>query len=422
MGRLAAFLRKDVLLQLRDYKELALLLLMPVILTAILGFALGGFLTGEPVRLDIAAGLVVEDDPEAGRAAFRGALAAAELPPAQRLGLSVAASTLQPLELVTGVITSPEMGELLTVEALGAAEARERLAADELQAVIGLPEGFTERLLNGMLLGEASATLELQLSDASPLRAGIVRDVLSGFAREVSFQSALGQALQGPPPAPPSVSGTIERVRVGGNVPAVAFYTFGMAVMFALYVAGGVSSRAFLERLDLTFDRVLLSGAHPLGYLASKALSGAVVVLLQLAFLLAAGTLLLGAFRGQPPAFWLAAGGVSLALALCVGALGAFVTALNFRAGNRALSNVFNSVVVTLLALLGGSFFPVQDEASLLGRLGAWTPNGAALNGYLSAAKGLAPGFYLDDVLRLLLMAAALLALALALFPRRSVA
>src|SRR5690606_32712977 len=37
------FLKKDLLLQLRDYKELLLLVGMPLLLIAILTFALGGF-------------------------------------------------------------------------------------------------------------------------------------------------------------------------------------------------------------------------------------------------------------------------------------------------------------------------------------------------------------------------------------------
>ncbi len=422
MRHLGDFLRKDVLLQLRDYKELALLLLMPVILTAILGFALGGFIAGGPVTLDIRAGLVVEDDPQAGRRSFQERLAEAGLPLPQRLALTVAATQLEPVELVREVLTSPGLAELLTLEALPADEAQARLEANELQAVATLPPGFTEELLAGMLLAEGGAGIELTLSDASPLRASVVRDVLEGFAREVSFQSALSQALQTPPPAPPEIDGGIEEVRVGGRVSSVAFYTFGMAVMFALFVAGSVSSRAFRERTDRTFDRVLLSGAHPLAYLASKALSGAAVVFLQLAFLFGVATVGLGAFRGQPATFWLAAAAISAALALAVGALAAVVTSVNFRANNQALSNVFNSVAVMLFALLGGSFFPVQDTESLLARVGAWTPNGAALNAFLDAAMGLAPSFYVPDITRLLLLGALLLGLAFALFPRQAVA
>lgn len=420
MRHFGDFLRKDVLLQLRDYKELALLLLMPVILTAILGFALGGFIAGGPVTLDIRAGLVVEDDPQAGRRSFQERLAEAGLPLPQRLALTVAATQLEPVELVREVLTSPGLAELLTLEALPADEAQARLEANELQAVATLPPGFTEELLAGMLLAEGGAGIELTLSDASPLRASVVRDVLEGFAREVSFQSALSQALQTPPPAPPEIDGGIEEVRVGGRVSSVAFYTFGMATMFALFVAGSISGRAYLERAHYTFERVLLSGAQPLAFLLSKTLAGAVIAFFQVITLFVAATLLLGAFRGQPAEFWFGAVGIAATLALAVGALGALVTSINFRTNNQSMSNVFNSVVVTLLAVLGGSFFPVEESSSLLGLIGGFTPNGAALNGFLDAAKGFGPPAYGPDMVRMLVGGAVLLVVAVVLFPRKA--
>lgn len=421
MSSLFDFVRKDLRLQLRDLKELALLLLMPILLIAILGLALGQFIAGGPVQLDIHAGVVVEDDPVAGRAAFQARLAQAELPLPQRVALAAASLGLEPVEMVRSVVLSPELAELVTVEELPREEALDRLADDELQAVITLPAGFTEELLAGMLLNEGGATLEVLRSDASQLRAGIVEGVMDGFAREVSFQSALSQALQSPPPSPPAASGGIEEVAVGRRVSSVAFYTFGMAVMFALFVVASVSTRAFLERADFTFDRILLSGASPFAYLLSKALTSALLVFLQLAFLFGAATLILGALRDQPREFWLAAAAVAAGLALAVGALSALVTAVNFRANSRVLSNVFSSVGVMLLAVLGGSFYPVQDTTSLMARVGAWTPNGAALNGFMDAARGLGASTYGGDILTLLVGAGLFLVAALMLFPRRAV-
>lgn len=418
---LAAFLRKDVLIQVRDLKELALILLMPIILIGILGLALGQFITGGPVQLDISVALVQADDPATGRAEFTRRLAQADLPLAQRAALAAASLTVQPDELVEGLLLSPGLAELLSVRELAADAAHALLAKDEVQAVVTVPEGFTASMLTAMLLGEGSADLRLALSDASPLRAGIVNDILTAFAREVSFQSALSQALQAPPPAVRESVGTVEEVAVGASVSSVAFYTFGMAVMFALFVAGSVSGRAFLERTHLTFDRVLLSGAAPLSFLLSKALAGAVIVFLQAGFLFAAATLLLGALRGQPVEFWLAAAAIAAALALAVGALGALVTSLNFRANNQSLTNVFNSVIVMLLTVLGGSFFPVEESGSLLSRVGGWTPNGAALNAFLDAAKGLGSQAYAPDIFRILIVAAVLMSAAVALFPRKAV-
>src|SRR5690554_5065554 len=220
---LLAFLRKDLLIQLRDLKELALILLMPMILIGILGLALGQFIAGGPVQLDIHVALVEADDPETGRAEFTRRLAQAEMPVPQRVALAAASLGVEPREMVEALLGSPELSELMTVHELTEEEARARLAADEVQAVITVPAGFTADTLSGMLLGEGGGQLDVALSDASPLRAGIVNDIVTAFAREVSFQSALSQELLAAPAAPVAQTGTVEEVAVGNRVSSVAF-------------------------------------------------------------------------------------------------------------------------------------------------------------------------------------------------------
>lgn len=412
------FLRKHLLLQVRDYKELGLLLLMPVILTVILGVALGGLFESGMTSLNARAALVVEDDSSVGRRAFTAELAAAGLPLPQRLGLAAAAVSIQPVSMLEEVLRSPELAELLTITELDATSAREQLEAGELEAVITVPAGYTAKVLHGMLLGGGGAELELTVADSSGLLASVVQDVVEGFAREVSFQSAVSLALQEAPPAAPEVDGGIEVVASAEGVPMVAYYALAMAAMFALFVAGSVSERAFLERSSLTFERILVSGASRLSFLTSKLLAGVIVVVLQMAFLFLAGNLLLGAFRGEPPTFWWTAALVSLLLGACVGGLGVLLTAINFRVGNAAYSRVFSSVVVMLLASVGGSFFPV-DDVPLLADLGKWTPNGAALRAYLANYQGLPLSSYSADLVRLGVLVALLLAAAYLLFPRR---
>jgi ABC-2 type transport system permease protein len=243
---------------------------------------------------------------------------------------------------------------------------------------------------------------------------------VAGFARELNFRTALGQlGRQAPEPA---ATGGITTVASAAPVSALAFYTFGMAAMFVLFTVGSAASRAYLELTNNSFDRILVSGASPLSYLLGKGSATALVALLQLAFLLVVTTVLLGSLRGQPPLFWLQAALVSVLLATSVGALAALVTALSFRWRSNAVSNVFTSVVVALLSLLGGSFFALADSSPLIGRLGQWTPNGAALNAFLGVTQGLPAGFWATDLLRLLLLSVLLLGAALLVFPRRKVA
>lgn len=419
------FIKKDLSLLLRDYKELALLLLMPLILIAILGFALGGLLQGDSVPLDLYAALVVHDDEPAGRSEFLTQLGDTDLPVAARLQLFAAAQALRPQQLLRSVLTDESLDGFLTLAELPAAEAAAQLARDDVQAVITVPAGFTRDLLERMLQGSGpGAEIQVDLSESSPLAASVVRDIVAGFARELNFRAALGQlGRQAPEPAP---TGGIETVAgaepASAPVSAMAYYTFGMAVMFVLFTVGSAASRAYLELTSNSFDRILVSGAGPLPYLLGKGAAAALVALLQLAFLLIVTTVLLGSLRGQPPAFWLQAASVSVLLAASVGALAALVTALTFRWRSKAVSDVFSSVFVTLLSLLGGSFFALADSSPLIGRLGQWTPNGAALNAFLGVTQRLPADVWGTDLLRLLLLGVLLLGAALLVFPRRKVA
>ncbi len=425
---MTAFLKKDLLLILRDRGELLLLLLMPLLLIAILGFALGGLMggsSGSPIHVQV--GLVTIDDTGTGRTDFRQELMAADLPVAQRAGLLLASQTVDPVSIVQDFLGTPDLAELLTLQHLGADEAAERLEAGEIQAVVTIPAGFTAALFQRMFLDSGDgAELQVQLSDDAPLGTSVIRDVLQGFAGEFSLQTALQQiraSERGPGPVMPAQAvtemGSIETVGSEGNdVSSFAYYAIGMAVMFMLYLVGSTASRSFLELSNFSFDRIIVSGSRPLAFLASKAVAAAVVGFVQIMLLLFVSDLLLGAFSDQPASFWAEAAVISAAMALSVGALAALVTAVVFRAENKGLADAFNSVVVFVFALVGGSFVPVGDSGSLLSRIGDWTPNGAALTALLSAAQGGGVDAWLGLVLRLVTAAALLLMLGLMIFPR----
>lgn len=414
------FLKKDLRLQLRDYKELLLLVGMPLLLIAILSFALGSFGDPSAVTLDLSAALVVEDDPVAGLREFDAALAATELPAAAKLQLGVAARAIRPVELLREVLTGPEISEVASVTEMPLAQAEAELVDNDVTAVIVVPDGYTRGLLSGMLLeGEPGAELHLELSSASPLSASVFQGIVEGFAAELNNRTALGRLGVVPDEQDVSATGSVERVSGGRSVSSAVYYTFGMAVMFMLYVVGAIASRAHLELEDLAFDRILVSGAKPLGYLLSKAFAGAILVVLQVGFLVVAATLLFGLGRGQPGRFWFDIALVIVTMALSVGALAALVTALNFRLGNKTVSEAFNSVIVFVMALLAGSFIPLDQSAPALAAVGRWLPTGAALNAFLDLAGGAPIGVWGVNLFRLLLIALVVMIAAVMVFPQR---
>ena len=421
-----SFLKKDLLLILRDRGELLLLLGMPMLLIAILGFALGGMMDGgadSPIHVNL--GVVVEDDAAAGRAAFREQLQDSDIPALQRTGLLFASQAVDPLAILDDFLSSPDLAELLTVHELPAAEAATMFDNGGLQAVVTVPAGFSASLYGRMFLESGdSARLLLELGDGAPLGASVVKDLLSGFAEEFSLQTALQQVRAGQsggfaPPALPAANAAGGTEVIGSSdrsVSSFAYYAVGMAVMFVLFLVGNTAQRAFLELDNFSFNRILMSGARPLSFLASKVLTVTMVGFVQMMLLLLGSQLLFGAFRGQPVSFWLEAALIAAVTSLAVGGLAALVTALVFRSGNRGLADAFNSIIVFVFALLGGSFIPLGG--SLIARIGEWTPNGAGLSALLSAAQGAGAAGWSVLMIRMLLVAAVLLAAGLLIFPR----
>ena len=82
------------------------------------------------------------------------------------------------------------------------------------------------------------------------------------------------------------------------------------------------------------------------------------------------------------------------------------------------MANSF-SLLVFIFALLGGSFFPLDQVSDSLIKIGEWTPNGAALQAYLQALQGFSLQEILPTMLRLGLVAAGLVLLALTIYPKR---
>ncbi len=424
------FLKKDLKLVLRDPAELLLLLGMPLVLIAILGFALGSLLgsggpSGPPVHIE--AGLVIEDDIGLGRSQFRQQLADSEVTAIERAGMLLGSQSFNPLVILDEFLLSEGLAEIMTVRHLSPEEAAAQLGSGELHAVVTVPAGFSAALYSRMLLAEGdSAALLLQLSDDAPLRASIVRDLLQGFATEFSIQTVLQQLAseRGEIPAigaadTPAVTATVERLAGGQReVPAFAYYAFGMAVMFMLYLVGSSAGRAYLELDNLSFDRIIITNARPVNFLISKALAAAIIGFVQIMILMIVANILFGALRGQPADFWLKASLISAAMALAVGAMAALVTAVVVRTANKGLADAFNSVIVFVFALLGGSFLPLGDGTSLFSRIGEWTPNGAALTALLDAAHGLDTAVWSFGIVKLAVIAVLCMLAALTVFPR----
>lgn len=423
---MGAFLGKDVLVLLRDRTEVAVLLGMPFLLIAILGFALDGLIGGNIEVLKMQVAIVQEDDEQQGMEQFAAALNNSGMPIEQETALLAVAEETSPSTLLRELLAEGGLGELVTAQEMEAVTAERALEEEEIVAILTLPKDFTFHALQNMLLGIGTGSeLQLTVSDYAATQSDVFRNILEEFGRSLSFESAVSrtaaEAGQFSEASAFSVGG-IETVSSAKPISSMQYYTIGMAVMFSLFVAGTVASKAFVERQQFVLDRILLSDRNPLIYLGSKAVAAAAITFCQLAILFVFSSLIFRTLDLTNPELWPGIFLISAVLAICVGALAALLTALTIRLNNETANSVFSGGIVIIFAFLGGSFMPKEGMPVFIQEIGGWTPNGAALTAFLIWFQEVEIEPLWGMLNRILATSVLLLLVSLFLFPRKGAA
>lgn len=112
---------------------------------------------------------------------------------------------------------------------------------------------------------------------------------------------------------------------------------------------------------------------------------------------------------------------VTVAYSFAIGGLAVLLSALNYRLNSETITNFFMNIIATLLAVLGGSFYPIGDFSSLFQTLGNMTPNGAGLTAYLTLLRGEGIAGISDNLMYLVIFALMTVVVAALCFPKRGV-
>ena len=417
-------IKKDFLTISRDRSEVLSLLAMPLILIAILSFALGGIMEGEGVDIDeIPVALVIENDFEQDIEKFHQNLIQEGLPQEAVEEIINGSQEADPNTIFLDIITSPDIEGLIDLRTdYDRNQAEEAIMTDEVFAVITLPEQFSYDTMRSIYLDEESeAVIDVLIPDNEQLYAGIIESILVSFTEQYNLEVSISKATQGMPVESEIADGFggITNLDAARSVSSFQYYTIGMAVMFALYVASTVSSNAFKEKTSHVFARLMLTGERPLNYLISKGISATVLSILQLTILFVVSSLAFQTFSDMSSESLMGMAIVTLVFSLTIGSLATLLTAVALQFNSDAISGIFSGILVSAFAFMGGSMLPVEQFSPLLRELGNWTPNGAMMTGYLQLIQG----FQLDDVLSMIYRVVAMMIifviLAVAIFPKR---
>lgn len=413
---------KDFLTLSKSKSDLLELLFMPFILIAILGFALGGLIMGDTSFNTFNVGIVNQHHFVDDLNRFEGFLREQDIPEPVVAEVLAGAEEVNPVQVLEDIMEGEELAEIMIVQEYSDEDAaRGALGQDEIAGYILIPEEFSYHFWQALFLEEdLTANIEVATQTEASMAGNILQSVVSTFTDQFNLEASIARATdnQAGPAENTTIHGEIVQLSVEEPVTAFQYYTIGMGVMFALSTAPALASRAFNEKEQHVFGRIMLSGTKPLKYLTSKIISGTLITFIQLALLFLLSTIIFGTFRGKNLDFWLNMIYITSFYSLVVGSITSLLISISLNANDYTTVNFFGSFV-SVFAFLGGSFTPVEQFSETLKQVGNWTPNGAAMTSYLQVIQGFDFKEVLPLMARVIGMTTIAIVISLIVFPKR---
>ncbi|WP_430787975.1 ABC transporter permease [Virgibacillus flavescens] len=412
-------IKKQLFIFLRNPQLLLLLIGLPIILSAILGASLGNLMNGGSVSLD-AKVVIIEHGNEADQVEkFLQDVEKSQIPEEIQFAIKNNAEQYKLIESLKDIVGSEGLKEIITLETVAESEKEAILKDDSYAAVLEIPENFTYNTLQNAILNQDEAgELKLYKNEGKQVGATVISEIVEQFQQQLALLSfsvengLSSEAIQVDTNAILGESTTIDQKK---PISARDYYAVGMAVMNVLFVASMIGSFAFQEKKIHVFNRVILANISRWVYFSGIFISGVIFGFLHLLIVFGASWILFGIGWPNLLGFFI----VTFGLAIAVGGLSVLLTAISFRINSEIITNYFSSVVVSIIAFLGGSFFPIGDFSKIIQSIGNLTPNGAGMSAYLALLRGDDIPVILDQFFFLSLFALVLVIIAGLSFPKR---
>ncbi|MEA4884320.1 MAG: ABC transporter permease [Clostridia bacterium] len=369
--RAAAIILKDIRNIARDRHALAMMIVQPMIIILVLGFALGPMFSGRGGAIQADVGIVRLDEGELARV------------------------------FLDEFLGAPELSAMFTQVRLTEEEARSRILEGKLKAAIIIPEDFTARVTTGQ-----DSALTVLFDPASQVVAPLLRGVVGSFATQVSateiatgavaqewIKAAAGAGRAPDPEWAASLAAQAGRAvwaRMSAFGPEVVtrtvstrkavssfeYYSAGMGVMYLMFSMMLGAKSLLDERDDFTLMRLMSTPTRKSEILAGKLVSVFAIGAAQWGVLVVFTRLAYGVKWGSAP--W-----AFLALSACtiLGCAGLSVFLSTVSKSRRGV-NTISSIAIQVISLLGGSMIPIAVYPKALIALAKLTPNYWAMDGF----------------------------------------
>lgn len=385
--------RKDLLQALKDRNSIFFMLLMPLVLITVIGFAFGNIFGGSS-QIDITVALSNQDNGYAGKAIVQ----------------ALTVNTSQ-LKITINQYSDPN-------------KVKDEVANNSnVNAGVVISAGTSDKLTAAAQSGQLPKNLVqvYSLPSTNDSRPTIVQNIVTTvLTSQVAGTTAVGQVYNtcnqpGNHCAPSSINAQAIASAVGqasatGGTDAVQALTAGKAakintfdqivpgyaIFFALFGINAVAGTILQEKEDGTFRRLMIAPVSRFALLGGKLLAQFLITLLQLAILFAIGYFAFHLDIGNWPALILLLIGASFATT------GLGIVLVSIVKTRRQLNPVV-TLVVLITSAIGGAWWPLFLEPAWMQQIAkigitAWAMEG--LNAVMLFGKDFAQ--VLPDILGLL--------------------
>ncbi|WP_113674148.1 ABC transporter permease [Vallitalea guaymasensis] len=397
---------KDVKKIIYDKKLLAIILLMPIVLMTILGFSLNNmFGDGGTSIGNINVAIVKNYDALEDMARFEETVNKSfftkDLDEKSRESLLSIVKDYNIENIFFEYLDSDNIQEVMTYTVQDEEKAREMLESKEVTAVVILPENYIyNTYMNYALPVRNIVDVEILKHTDNSIKGSIVEAVIDGFMgtmnnysldkevfiNKVQEYSDLESAFEGIPYLMEELTENVQKnldikdIDVEGkkNLSSFQYYAVAMMAMFILYSASNGGRLLLEEKENITYQRNRVAGVPLSKIMISNFFMICIVAILQSVVMILYSSIVLKINWGDIGLVLLSI----LSSSLAIGGLGIFISVITLIVGNYKFANVFELGIIQFMALIGGSFVPIETLPSFMNKLSYFSTSGVAIKIY----------------------------------------
>ncbi|WAH38224.1 ABC transporter permease [Alicyclobacillus dauci] len=346
----------NLLTLLRDRKALIMLLAIPVLITAVLSFALGNVFGSNPRIPSFPVAVYNEDSGSLGTGLVR--------------------------------VLRSQSGQMTVHVEDSLAGARADTTTDKANVVVWIGRNYTQQIESGH-----KATVDVESTSAHSVQRSVVQSIVQSYGQEFADKAYTAGQL-------PGSKATIESANIQSRTTSLhpvttgAYYAIGMMVMFMLTNAINRAGAMVRDKRSDLYRRMMASPASRYAIAGGHLVSNFVILALYGAVLLLCYRFILNIHLGPIDQTAMILVAYSLALSGISVALGSWIS-------NIRIMDSLGQIGSQVACILGGSFWPLYGMPKGIQVIAHGLPNGEVLTALVNSIIGINSAGLLTPVLYL---------------------